>query len=242
MSKLFVSNFPEHYVEEDIDLIFSPFGRIKSIRMGNETRLFAIVEFETVQSSKSAMAALRGRRLYECSECLHIEPAFDRKRRVVVEGVPGDTTEAALQGFFSYYGGIENITYHGERETVLIDFKLQEDAERLLELDRKVKFQGSENRLAIKPFAKKAGRERTDSPDRCVFVYNLSPKTTERDVVDSFARFGEIVSSGVLSGGKGFVNYEKDVSALKAVRHMDGKKIGGKRIRVTLKSTKKRRP
>lgn len=240
MSKLFVSNFPKSYSEDNINLIFSPLGRIRSIRLVSETRTFAIVEFETFEQSMNAMNVLKGKMLYGCNEPLHVEVAFDRNRRTVVSGVPLDLDKDLLTSFFGHYGQIENITSCSDPRTVYIDFKDQVDAEKFLELDKKISLGDKENKLSIKPFAKKENKRAMDNPDRSIFIYNLSSSTTKTDLIESFAKFGEISSLGVLNGGKGFINYEREVSALKAIRHMDGKRICGGRIRVTLKSIKKR--
>ena len=54
---------------------------------------------------------------------------------------------------------------------------------------------------------------------------NLSPKTIETDLAKSFVEFGEISSSGVLRSGKGFVNYERKLSALKALGTWMGRSL-----------------
>lgn len=236
MSKLFVSNFPAGYSEENMELIFSPFGTLRSLKVVSEPRSFAIVEFEAPEQSEAAMQALRGRRLFGHQDELHIEPAFDRKRRVAVSNIPQSMSRDGITDFFKYYGPVENVTLSDR--AAFVDFRQRSDVEKLLALDGKISCAGQ--KLSIKPFEKKEPRERTQSADRCVFVYNLPPNATKTDLADAFEKFGEIESSGVLSGGKAFVNYTRELSALKAIRHMDGKKIGSKKIRVTLKSMKKR--
>jgi RNA recognition motif-containing protein len=241
MNKVFVSNFPECYSEENIEVIFSPFGEIKSISIVKEPRVFAIVEFRTPQQCTDAIESIKGRRLYGCTGALQVELAFDRKRRVVVSGVPLGTHQHEISDFFKYYGAVENAMQSNDG-LVVVDYSLQKDAEDLLALDGKVSFNHSTAKLSIKPFVKKEKIDRTISPERCIFVYNLPAKMTSTDLRESFEKFGCIVSSGVLSGGKGFVNYDRELSALKAIRHMDGKKISGRKARVVLKSMKKELP
>lgn len=237
-NKLFVSNFPESYSEESMILIFSPFGEVRSVKILREPRTFSIVEFREPQDAQAAMDSLRGRRVHGCNEPLHIEAAFERKRRVVVSGIPPGTSREELLEFFRYYGPVDNIVL-GNDTHILIDFSFQGDVERLLELDGKIDFGQQKSKLSIKPFTKKERRTAISAPERSIFMYNLSPKTTETDLSNLFMRFGEVRSLGILGGGKGFVNYDRELSALKAIRHMDGKCINGKRIRVTLKSMKR---
>lgn len=237
--KLFVSNFPEGYSEENMNLIFSPFGEIKSIKILREPRMFSIVEFRDPLDAKAAIDSLNGRRLHGEGSSLHIEMAFDRKRRVIVSGIPLDSSSEKLMRFFQYYGAVENITSSDHPQTVFIDFLSHKDAEMFLELNQKISFEKEGEKLSIKPFTKRERRDHASSPERSVFIYNLPSKTTKTDLNDLFIKFGEIQSLGILSGGKAFVNYERESSALKAIRHMDGKSIGGKKIRIVLKSMKK---
>ncbi|AFM97775.1 putative RNA-binding protein [Encephalitozoon hellem ATCC 50504] len=237
--KLFVNNFPESYSEESMSLIFSPFGEIKSIKILREPRLFSIVEFRDPQNAKAAMDSLNGRKLHGESSPLHIEMAFDRKRRVVVSGIPLDSSKEELLRFFQYYGSVENITPSDDPQTVFIDFSSQRDSEMLLELNQKISFGKEESKLSIKPFTKRERKDQTSSPEKSVFIYNLPSKITKTDLNELFAKFGEIQSLGILNGGKAFVNYEKELPALKAIRHMDGKNVGGKKIRIVLKSMKR---
>ncbi|ADM11018.1 putative polyadenylate-binding-like RNA-binding protein [Encephalitozoon intestinalis ATCC 50506] len=237
--KLFVSNFPESYSEESIGLIFSPFGEIKSIKILREPRLFSIVEFQELQDAKAAIDSLNGRKLHSQGLLLHVEMAFERRKRVVVSGIPPDSSKEELQRFFEYYGSVENITHSDAMRTVFIDFSSHEDAESFLELNQKISFGKERDKLSIKPFTKKECKDNTSSPERSLFIYNLPAKITKTDLDGLFARFGEVKSLGVLSGGKAFVNYERELSALKAIRHMDGKNVGGKKIRIILKSMKK---
>ncbi|CAD25056.1 putative RNA-binding protein with some similarity to polyadenylate-binding proteins [Encephalitozoon cuniculi GB-M1] len=239
ISKLFVSNFPESYSEESMSLIFNPFGEIKSIKILREPRLFSIIEFQEPLDAKAAMDSLGGRRVYGHNEPLHIEMAFDRKKRVAVSGIPSDSSKEEVLKFFQYYGSVENITHGDDMQTIFIDFSSQQDAESFLELDQKISFGKEKCRLSIKPFTKRERKDSVLSPERSVFIYNLSPRTTRTDLADLFVKFGEIRSLGILSGGKAFVNYDKELSALKAIRHMDGKSVGGKKIRIALKSMKK---
>ncbi|AFN82491.1 putative polyadenylate-binding-like RNA-binding protein [Encephalitozoon romaleae SJ-2008] len=238
-SKLFVSNFPESYSEENINLIFSPFGEIRSIKILREPRMFSIVEFRDPLDAKAAIDSLNGRRLHGEGLSLHIEMAFDRKRRVIVSGIPSDSSSEELMRFFQYYGPIENITSSDHPQTIFIDFLSHKDAEMFLELNQKISFGKEKDRLSIKPFTKRERRDHISSPERSIFIYNLPSKTTKTDLNDLFTKFGEIQSLGILSGGKAFVNYERELSALKAIRHMDGKIVGGNKVRIVLKSMKK---
>lgn len=227
--KLFVSNFPKDYSEENIKLIFSPFGEIKSIEIMNKLKKFAIVEFQTSQQSITAMNILNGKKLYGHEETLNVDIAFDRNRRVIVTNIPLNVSKEILMKFFMNYGVIENITSK-DTKTIFIDFRFQEDAKKFLELDNKINFKNE--RLIIKPFLKKEKISNTG----CIFLYNLSPNTTETDILEAFEKYGRIVSFKILNGGKGFINYEKELFALKAIRHMDGKRLNGKKLRIVLKS------
>jgi RNA recognition motif-containing protein len=75
---------------------------------------------------------------------------------------------------------------------------------------------------------------------RTLFVGNLSFSLTEADLMSTFSPFGKIVSVRIptdeqgRSKGFGFVEFENDEGAQKAVREMNEKEVGGRAISVSL--------
>ena len=78
-----------------------------------------------------------------------------------------------------------------------------------------------------------------------ILVRNLSRNTTEHELMNIFAPFGEIASLNIVmdqvtkqSKGFGFVEMKDNKQAVKAVNALNGTVLGGSKIRV--KPTKQR--
>jgi len=76
-----------------------------------------------------------------------------------------------------------------------------------------------------------------------IFIGNLSYKTKEADLIDAFKQCGKVVDAKVvrkingLSKGFGFVEYEKEEDALKAVKELDKLQIFERPINVQLSTS-----
>jgi RNA recognition motif-containing protein len=72
-----------------------------------------------------------------------------------------------------------------------------------------------------------------------LYVGNLPYSTTEQDLQDAFARFGEVVSVAIIverntgrSKGFGFVEMNTKEEADEAVQGMNGAQLGGRTLKV----------
>ncbi|MCR5218502.1 RNA-binding protein [Treponema sp.] len=81
-----------------------------------------------------------------------------------------------------------------------------------------------------------------------VYAGNLNFITTEDSLNAAFSKFGQINSVTIIkdrdtnqSKGFGFVEFENDEDAEKAISVMNGKEFDGRKIRVSLAEEKKRR-
>jgi len=76
-----------------------------------------------------------------------------------------------------------------------------------------------------------------------IFIGNLSYKTKEADLIDAFKKCGKVIDAKVvrkmngLSKGFGFVEYEKEEDALKAVEELDKLEIYDRPINVQLSTS-----
>ncbi len=80
-----------------------------------------------------------------------------------------------------------------------------------------------------------------------LFVGSLSWNTTDRDLADAFAKFGEITEAKVItdrdsgrSRGFGFVTFEDAAAADKAIAEMNGTQLDGREITVNEAQDKRR--
>ena len=81
-----------------------------------------------------------------------------------------------------------------------------------------------------------------------IYVGNLPWRTTEAELQDFFAKFGEVQSVAIItdretgrSRGFGFIELE-DGAADKAISEADGKDFGGRPLRVNEARERERRP
>ncbi|MHC5023116.1 MAG: RNA recognition motif domain-containing protein [Planctomycetota bacterium] len=72
-----------------------------------------------------------------------------------------------------------------------------------------------------------------------IYVGNLSFNTTESDLRDVFAEFGEVSETTLITDrdtgrprGFGFVEMRNDQEAREAIAALDGKDVGGRTIKV----------
>lgn len=72
-----------------------------------------------------------------------------------------------------------------------------------------------------------------------VYVGNLSFNTTDNELKELFAPYGEVAEAVVIkdkysgrSKGFGFVTFNDDAAAQKAISEMDGKEVQGRAIKV----------
>jgi len=84
-----------------------------------------------------------------------------------------------------------------------------------------------------------------DGPRNKVYIGNLSFKTREDDIEHEFSRHGRVIDIYLPMDrdtgrprGFGFLTFEDDRSAKKAVRDMDGRQLDGRELRVEIARAK----
>lgn len=82
-----------------------------------------------------------------------------------------------------------------------------------------------------------------------IYVGNISWSTTDQQLAEDFSSFGTITEAKVVmdretnrSKGFGFVTFESDEAAEKAITTMDGQSVGGRNIRVSVAQDRPRQP
>ncbi|KAF7683600.1 Polyadenylate-binding protein 1-B [Astathelohania contejeani] len=245
MSKLYISNLPSNYTNESLTRIFCPFGKILSIRfVRREERVSAFVEFDPQTEIESVITALNGRILHGADVPLVVQRAADRNRRLFIGNLPVDTDKKVLASFLGRYGVVEDVRIEQGKRYAFVVFERDEDARACIEaLDGKITFPGSNSPMAVRIVEseqeKKAREYNKPSSEHCVYVYNLPDDFGTPELEELFISYGAIHSARVVEGRKGYVNYFKGLSALKAVKYLDGRRIRNKKINVILKKEKK---
>ncbi|MBN2280071.1 MAG: RNA-binding protein [Candidatus Marinimicrobia bacterium] len=79
-----------------------------------------------------------------------------------------------------------------------------------------------------------------------IYVGNISYQTSEEDLKEAFGQYGEVSSVKIVSDretgrskGFGFVEMVDDEAGNTAIEEMNGKKIGGRALRVNVARPKK---
>lgn len=82
-----------------------------------------------------------------------------------------------------------------------------------------------------------------------IYVGNLSFKTTDNELRELFAAFGEVAYAAVIrerdssrSKGFGFVEMPDEQAAKAAIEAMNGKEVGGRNLRVNEARPREERP
>ncbi|MDQ5889612.1 MAG: hypothetical protein QG609_105 [Patescibacteria group bacterium] len=82
-----------------------------------------------------------------------------------------------------------------------------------------------------------------------LYVGGLPYSTTDSELTDTFSQFGAVASAVIItdkfsgrSKGFGFVEFENDADADKAVSEMDGKDFGGRSLTVNEARPMEKRP
>ena len=83
---------------------------------------------------------------------------------------------------------------------------------------------------------------------KIIYIGNLNFKTTEENLTEKFAQFGEVTSATIikdktsgLSKGFGFVEMPNDDEAEKAISGLKGRDIDGRKVRVSIAEDKPQR-
>ncbi len=81
-----------------------------------------------------------------------------------------------------------------------------------------------------------------------IYVGNLSYRTSEDQLAQAFAKFGQVSSTVIVidratnrSKGFGFITFENAAAAQKAVEEMNGKEIDGRTVKVSIAKPPKER-
>lgn len=174
-----------------------------------------------------------------------------QKTSLYVGDLKQDVTEALLFKIFNAVGPVASIRVCRDAVTreslgyAYVNFHNVADAERALDTMNFTAIKGHPCRIMWSqrnPSVRKSGVGN-------IFVKNLSHTIDNKTLFDTFSMFGDILSCKVAidvhgkSRGYGFVHYQQQDSADKAVEKVNGMEIDGKKVYVApFKTTKDRGP
>ena len=93
-AKLYVANLPQHYEEEDLKTLFSPYGLVQSVKIVSDhstglSKGYGFVQMMDQEQALSAIAAVNGNMVEGCTKPLVVNIASDKKRGLVGNGFGG---------------------------------------------------------------------------------------------------------------------------------------------------------
>ncbi len=155
--------------------------------------------------------------------------------------------ETRLYDYFRHYGDIVNCRimrdiYSGEsRRFAFVSFNKKEDAQKALDKLNYFKLDGWELRICFK-------KSRDDfKPEGNIFVKNISTEVSTKELNEKFQEFGKIVSCTIRNDdqgkslGYGYVQYETEENAVKAIEAMNNQEFKGTKLDVSKFVTSKNR-
>lgn len=241
-----VSNLPSTATEQNVTQFFKECGEIQSLSLNNEN--VAIIEFSDHQSALSALT--KNHKKFKKTE---ITVNIGEETTVWVTNFPPDYTEEKIRSLFDNYGTIMSVRFpslkfNTHRRFCYVQFSDANSAHKAAaELDGELvgKFT---LQVKISNPAKKNERSGAMYEDREVFVKGLDfNKVDEKELREMLAEFGTIEKVrlplsqgneklGRLHDGYGFVVFETAAAANSAIKFMDGRKAGSRKIHMSLSS------
>lgn len=248
--KLFVAGVSWATTDEAFKNCFAKFGELTECQVMREpsgkSRGFGFVAFANQEVKNKVLAQqlqLDGRKL-------DIKPAVSKEeikqqqagetmpdtKKVWVAGLSYDTTDDSLFNYFATFGALEKASTMKDKTTGksrgfgFVCFASQEVADAVLE-KKDLELDG--RKLEVKMAVPRGGAINA-TPKKC-YVAGLSEATTDETLKSHFSQFGALSECSVQKGkdGKsrcfGFVTYESESSAAKAIAHaehvLDGKSV-----------------
>ncbi|KAA6389721.1 MAG: hypothetical protein EZS28_014755 [Streblomastix strix] len=174
------------------------------------------------------------------------------KRILFVRNINPLTTEENFRNAFAPFKAIKCDKKQNQRPNIAhfgwADFSNESDASRALQYFNNMTIEGFQWQVQYKllhpvpqphPVPQQQNAKNTS-----LFIYNLSPITTQQTLSRVFLAFGpsNVLIPQIQPDGKlryGFINFSNKADANRAMKSLQGKEIDGANIRISYKKTKK---
>lgn len=228
-ANLYISGLPKSMTQQDLELIFSPFGTIITSRIlqnaGNDsqTKGVGFIRYDTRDEAKRAIQAVNGSIPKGCTEAISVK----------FSNTPGSNNkllQTPLPAFLSPHiarrigGAMHNPVNKG-----LARFSPM--AGDMLD----VMLPGT-NGISVAP-----------GGGWSIFIYNLAPETEESTLWQLFGPFGAVQSVKIIKDsatnqckGYGFVTMTNYEDAMMAIRALNGYALGNRVLQVSFKTNKQK--
>jgi RNA recognition motif-containing protein len=237
---IIVRKLPADTTQTRIRQFFTDAGTVRNLVLKEEQdSMTAVVEFESPEEADYALT--KEAKGFE-GHAITIERG--QSTTLYVTNYPTHADEAYLRNLFGPFGEIigvrfPSLKFDTHRRFCYVQFDNAENAVAATQLDG-TDVEGL--KLIAKISDPKAKKKRTGAitDGREVYVWHIAFRVKEREIKETFSRFGSIERIKMPLAGSGnnkgycFVNYKTKESADAAVAEMDGKELGGMQMHVEI--------
>ncbi|KAE8714478.1 putative transcription factor PosF21-like [Hibiscus syriacus] len=143
-----------------------------------------------------------------------------------VGNLSGETVDSDLMELFGKFGELDSVATYSSRSFAFVFFKRVEDARAAKDALRGATLQGNQIKIEF-------ARPAKPCKSLWVGVGGISQTISKEELEEEFSKFGKIEDFKFLRDrNTAFIEYFKMEEASRAMRSMNGKKIGGAQIRV----------
>lgn len=230
-ANLYISGLPKSMTQQDLEVIFSPFGTIITSRIlqnaGNDsqTKGVGFIRYDTREEAKRAIQSINGSIPKGCTEAISVK----------FSNTPGSNNkllQTPLPAFLSPHiarrigGAMHNPVNKG-----LARFSPMNPGDML-----DVMLPGTNGISGVAP-----------GGGWSIFIYNLAPETEESTLWQLFGPFGAVQSVKIIKDsatnqckGYGFVTMTNYEDAMMAIRALNGYALGNRVLQVSFKTNKQK--
>ncbi|XP_050426926.1 ELAV-like protein 3 isoform X4 [Adelges cooleyi] len=251
-ANLYVSGLPKHMTQQDLENLFSPYGRIITSRIlcDNMTDLFAVRQFVGNSGGDHSPSISKGVGFIRFDQRIEAERAIQELNGTVPKGssesitvkfannpstnkvIPALAAYLTPQGARRFAGAIHHPTagrFSTGKTMLAINKGLQRYSPLAGDLLANSMLPGNS----------------LNGSGWCIFVYNLAPETEENVLWQLFGPFGAVQSVKVIRDlqtnkckGFGFVTMTNYDEAVVAIQSLNGYTLGNRVLQVSFKTNK----
>jgi len=239
-TRVFISNLPEPYSEEELTELFGTSGDIVDVAV---KWTMGFVEFESVESANKAvkdlnkttvgdqtinvmLAALANTLTTVSASAVSSSAKSPISSRLFIGNLDEKTTRADLEAIFAPFGAVNSCEVKKSYGFVRME-TLEAAVAARQALDRQ-KDQNNGKPLRI-DFAEPRRKAK-------LFIGNMASGTTPEQVKEAFSKFGIVLDTSVM-GNFGFVTFDDDQDAQKAVAGLHHTSLNGSKIKVEVSTS-----
>ena len=250
---LYVGDLESNVTESVLFDVFRKVGPVASIRVCRDSSTrrslgYAYVNYHRVEDAERALDTLNYTSITGGKSCRIMwsqrDPSLRRSGQgnIYIKDLHESIQSQDLYDSFSQFGNILSCKVETEIDGKskgfgYVHFESVESAKKAIEGINGVELEGKV--VHVFEFQTKKQRGASNVPKFTnVYIKNLNPKVTEKDVDEKFKQFGKITSlvlmqNKTINKAFGFINYETPEEAQKAVENLNDVEFMGERLYVS---------